>query len=159
MELAGEEGLRAETPGMLQPLSQHSCPCPWEPHGELPAPKKGRAGEAPPTQVKRLQPDVDNKYHSKSCYKTPQRWRWRPCPSVEGCVPAGMHPQWDGGFAASQPSLLQRYTNNHVGKIFHRTGMEINGLPEPSVYLFIPIPAVRFLPYLNSISKALPLLI
>lgn len=79
--------------------------------------------------------------------------------SMEGCVPAGMHPWWDGGFAASQPSLLQRYTNNHVGKIFHRTGMEINGLPEPSVYLFIPILAVRFLPYLNSISKALPLLI
>lgn len=89
MELAGEEGLRAETPSqgwavtrntalvtlgwglptsspflhphppLLQPLSQHSWPCPWEPHGELPAPKKGRAGEAPPTQVKRLQPEVD----------------------------------------------------------------------------------------------------
>lgn len=35
--------------------------------------------------------------------------------------------------------------------------MEINGLPEPDVYLFIPIPAERFLPYLNSVSKGLTL--
>lgn len=45
----------------------------------------------------------------------------------------------------------------HAGKIAHRTRMEIKELPEPGVYLFIPRPAARFLPYLNSVSKGLPL--
>lgn len=77
------------------------------------------------------------------------------CPKDGDGGHGGMCPQRDGGFATSQPSLLQTHTDNQAGRVFHRAGMEINGFPEPSVYLFIAAPAVRFLPYLNSVSKAL----